>query len=83
MLIYALAYYKEFGKLPKLLKLQFIGSDFESELVPQTKHLDKITKDTMNTQKGIINNDFKAKPSKFTCGFCAYKTICPNKAKGA
>lgn len=83
MLMYALSFFKEYGKLPDKLSLKFIGNDFEAILIPKQKHLEKISTDISKTQKGIVNQNFSAKPSKFTCSFCAYKTICPKKAKGA
>lgn len=82
MLLYTLAYFTQYQKLPDELSLIFIGNDYKTSLKPNNKTLEKITKDIQTAEKGIIANDFTAKPSKFTCNFCAYKSICPKKQIG-
>ncbi len=83
MMLYALAFMKEYNRLPEKLFLDFIGSDYYAKFKPTQKTIEKISKDIETTQKGIEAQDFKAKPSKFTCTYCAYKTICPYKQEGA
>lgn len=44
---------------------------------------EKITNLCAKIQEALENNIFPATPSERTCGFCAYKSICPYKAKRA
>lgn len=83
MMLYALAFYKEFNIFPQKIFLDFIGSKFKAEFKPTQKTIEKISKDIEKTEEGIMKQDFTAKSDKFTCTYCAYKTICPYKYKGA
>lgn len=83
MKLYAYSFNKELGRLPQKLFLDFIGNDFHSQFKPTKRTLESIDRDIEKVKSGIINQNFKAKPSKFNCHYCAYKTICPYKYKGA
>jgi CRISPR/Cas system-associated exonuclease Cas4 (RecB family) len=83
MMLYALAFYKEYKKLPERLFLDFIGSDYHAEFKPTKKTIEKISKDIEKAETGIRKQNFKANPNKFNCSYCAYKSICPYKQKGS
>lgn len=83
MMVYALAYLHNHKKLPHKLSLEFIGSKFTAEIIPNQKIIDKISKNIIETYEGIAKKIYTAKPNKNTCSYCAYKSICPKKFKNA
>ena len=76
--IYALAWQKMFGKIPEALELNFI----ETGLVGSARRNDRELQVTWEKVKAAAENiraaDYRAKPGKFYCGYCAYNDICPS-----
>jgi len=79
--IYALAYQKIFGKLPKKVKLYFLGTGVVGEAELKEKDLDKTIGKIQQASVGIRSRSYKAKPEYMSCRWCAYQKICPYKGE--
>ena len=80
--MYAMAEEKISGKRPKTA-LYFIESGIIYEHIFTDKELGKTKDKIMKVVDGLKKQDFKATPGYNQCRWCAYKDICPYKAKGA
>ncbi|EKD56156.1 MAG: hypothetical protein ACD_58C00287G0005 [uncultured bacterium] len=78
MMMYALAWQKQYGVIPKTT-LYFIESGLKGEIVYNQKDLEETKQMIMDVSSGIKQHDFTAKPERFSCQYCPYKDICPDK----
>jgi len=77
MMIYALAWKKKYGKIPRTT-LIFIESDLKGSKVFEKKDLQKAKNIILDIASGIRRQNFKAKPDQRQCRICPYKDICPD-----
>ncbi len=76
--IYALAYQRVFGELPREVQLRFLTPEVVvGRAGPTEKMLRRAWESIQEAAEGIRREDFHAKPSYVACRYCAYRTICP------
>ncbi|MCD6318340.1 ATP-dependent helicase [Candidatus Aerophobetes bacterium] len=79
--IYALAYQRIFGKLPKKVQLHFLGTGVVGEAELKERDLNKTIQKIQQASVGIRSRSYKAKPEYMSCRWCAYQKICPYKGE--
>jgi len=77
MKIYALAWYKKFGFIPKST-LYFIEHDLRGEATYKLEQLKKTKEMILEVSKGIRASELRAKPAQRQCSLCPYSDICPD-----
>ena len=75
--IYALAWAQMFQVLPHRVELHFLDTGLIGSVQKTVKDLDKVWGKIETVAEGIRADNYKAKPSSFTCGYCAYSEVCP------
>jgi DNA helicase-2/ATP-dependent DNA helicase PcrA len=75
--LYALAYEKIFGRLPKKVVLYFLESGIIGEREVKEGDLGEIKEKIQEVAEGIRRQEFSARPAYMACTFCAYNQICP------
>ncbi|MBC7189333.1 PD-(D/E)XK nuclease family protein, partial [Candidatus Aerophobetes bacterium] len=75
--IYALAYYKVFGKIPDSLKLHFLETGIVGETSFTLDDFEVVIEKIKQASRGIRERLFDPSPSYFACRFCPYQGICP------
>ena len=78
--IYAMAYQAETGRLPDILQLWFLESGLIGRVEPEEKRLDKARESIRRAAIGIRARRFTATPDYMSCGYCAFRDICPSSA---
>ncbi|MDI6704222.1 MAG: ATP-dependent DNA helicase [bacterium] len=76
--IYALAYYKIFGQIPKV-ELHFLESGLKGEAKRKEEDFIKTQERIKEASSGIRSGDYSPRPSYHACNYCAYERICPGK----
>jgi len=76
--IYALAYYKIFGKIPDSVKLHFLETGIVGEAHLTEDDLDAVVDKIRKASRGIREGIFNPQPSYISCRFCPYQSICPD-----
>ncbi len=77
--IYALAYQRIFGKIPKKVELYFLGTGVVGEAELKEKNLTHTINKIQQAAIGIRSRFYQAKPEYMSCRWCAYQKICPYK----
>ncbi len=76
--IYALAYERLYGDLPRELQLRFLTPEvIVGRSAPDARTLERARQAVRQVETGIRAEDFTPKPSLASCGPCAYRGICP------
>ncbi len=75
MKIYALAWFEKNRVIPKTT-LYFIESGLMGERIFAEKELEEAKRMIETVAAGIKKDDTTAKPDRFSCQYCPYKTIC-------
>jgi DNA helicase-2/ATP-dependent DNA helicase PcrA len=78
--IYAMAYQAETGRLPDALQLWFLESGLVGRVEVDEKRLDKARESIRRAASGIRARRFEAAPDYLSCGYCAFRDICPASA---
>jgi DNA helicase-2/ATP-dependent DNA helicase PcrA len=78
--IYAMAYQAETGRLPDFLQLWFLESGLVGRTEVDEKRLDKARDSVRRAASGIRARHFEATPDYLSCGYCAFRDICPASA---
>jgi DNA helicase-2/ATP-dependent DNA helicase PcrA len=78
--IYAMAYQAETGRLPDALQLWFLESGLVGRVEVDQKRLDKARESIRRAAAGIRARQFQAAPDYMSCGYCAFRDICPSSA---
>jgi len=78
--IYAMAYQAETGRLPDALQLWFLESGLVGKVEPEQKRLDKARESIRRAAVGIRARRFEAAPDYMSCGYCAFRDVCPASA---
>lgn len=74
--IYAMAAKECFSQPASKLTLYFLDDDLKISTEPDEEKLEKAREKIIEVAHQINQSDFEATPSKFKCGFCAYRKIC-------
>ncbi len=74
--IYAMAAKECFNQPASKLTLYFLDDDLKVSTEPDDEKLEKARAEIVEVADQINQSDFEATPSKFKCGFCAYRKIC-------
>ena len=77
LFIYALAYQKTEGEIPKTVELHFLDTGLVGCAEATEERLFKFTEKIYEAAKGIRSRDYTAKPSVFVCKYCAFSEVCP------
>jgi DNA helicase-2/ATP-dependent DNA helicase PcrA len=75
--IYALAYQKQYRKIPNGVELHFLESERVGRAKKTEEDLEKTAALIRKVSYGIRSGDFSARPSYMACRYCAYQNICP------
>jgi len=75
--LYALAYRKQYGKIPDGVELHFLESGRVGRAKKTEEDLEKTAAAIRKVYSGIRSGDFSARPSYMACRYCAYQNICP------
>jgi DNA helicase-2/ATP-dependent DNA helicase PcrA len=78
--IYAMAYQAETGRLPDSVQLWFLESGLVGRVEVDEKRLDKARESIRRAAEGIRARRFEATPDYLSCGYCAFRDICPASA---
>jgi DNA helicase-2/ATP-dependent DNA helicase PcrA len=78
--IYAMAYQPETGRLPDALQLWFLESGLVGRVEPEEKRLDKARESIRQAAVGIRARRYEATPDYMSCGYCAFRDVCPASA---
>jgi DNA helicase-2/ATP-dependent DNA helicase PcrA len=78
--IYAMAYQAETGRLPDALQLWFLESGLVGRVEVDEKRLDRARGSIGKAASGIRARRFEATPDYISCGYCAFRDICPASA---
>ena len=78
--IYAMAYQAETGHLPDALQLWFLESGLVGRVEVDEKRLEKARASIRKAATGIRARQFGATPDYISCGYCAFRDICPASA---
>jgi DNA helicase II / ATP-dependent DNA helicase PcrA len=75
--IYAAAWLRTEGALPNRLELHFLDSDKKGKVTFTGEEIHDTEENIIAVAGEIRQQDFTAKPSAWNCGYCPYRTICP------
>jgi DNA helicase-2/ATP-dependent DNA helicase PcrA len=78
--IYAMAYQAETGRLPDALQLWFLESGLVGRTEVDEKRLERARDSIRRAAAGIRARRFEATPDYLSCGYCAFRDICPSSA---
>jgi DNA helicase-2/ATP-dependent DNA helicase PcrA len=81
LIIYAMVCPDLFGKLPAEVSFYYLSEGKLASHIVSQKEIDSLQGKISEIADRIASGDFAATPSKFTCGFCSYRAICPFKAE--
>jgi DNA helicase-2/ATP-dependent DNA helicase PcrA len=77
--IYAMAYQAETGRLPDL-QLWFLESGLSAAVEVDEKRLDKARESIRQGGSAGFGPQVQATPDYISCGYCAFRDICPASA---
>jgi DNA helicase-2/ATP-dependent DNA helicase PcrA len=78
--IYAMAYQAEAGRLPDAVQLWFLESGLVGRVEVDEKRLEKARDSIRRAASGIRARSFDPTPDYISCGYCAFRDICPASA---
>jgi DNA helicase II / ATP-dependent DNA helicase PcrA len=78
--VYALAHEAETGRLPSRIQLHFLDGGVVGSATPTRAGLERTTERIARAASGIRAGRFDAKPNPVACGYCPYRTVCPQSA---
>ncbi|MGH7726063.1 MAG: ATP-dependent helicase [Candidatus Eiseniibacteriota bacterium] len=81
--IYALAFEAVEERRPAAVELSYIASGVVGRAPVTDESLERASTQVARAAAGIRRRDFAAKPDYRACGFCAYNSFCPSRARGA
>jgi DNA helicase-2/ATP-dependent DNA helicase PcrA len=76
--LYALSFTKTQREPLYETRLHFLESDLIGFARKDQAALERAVEKITESQKGIQNKEFKAKPDWHNCNYCDFKTICPD-----
>ncbi|MFQ5769142.1 MAG: ATP-dependent helicase, partial [bacterium] len=77
LFIYALAYHKTEGHLPKTVELHFVDTGIVGQAEVTDKRLATFVHKIHTAAQGIRARDYTPTPSVFDCKYCAFSDVCP------
>jgi DNA helicase-2/ATP-dependent DNA helicase PcrA len=76
--VYAVAYRRAFGEVPRRLELRFLESGLAGKVSKTEDDLQRTAETISSAARGIRARDYTPKPGPFTCRVCAYRDACPS-----
>ena len=76
--VYALAWRMIHGRLPVRVELRFLETGVTGSAVVTEADGEKTVERIREAARGVRALEFRAKPTEFSCRWCAYQTICPS-----
>jgi DNA helicase-2/ATP-dependent DNA helicase PcrA len=76
--VYAVAYRRAFGEVPRRLELRFLESGLAGRVSKTEDDLQRTAETISSAARSIRARDYTPKPGPFTCGVCAYRDACPS-----
>lgn len=76
--IYALGYYRIFGRLPERVELHFLESGLVGTAVKTMEDLQETGAVIKKAAAGIRSQNYPAQPAYLACRYCAYREVCPS-----
>src|SRR3989442_10504483 len=80
--VYALAFRRAYGRLPKRVALHFLESGVSGSAIKTDGDLSKTAERIALAGRGIRRRDYTPKPSVANCSNCAFADICPAAVRG-
>ena len=74
--LYALAYQKIFGKIPKKVALYFLESGIMGSKEVEAEDLEEVKEKVKEVAAGLRQQNYAATPTYMACTYCAYNQIC-------
>ena len=78
--IYALAWLAVTGRPPDEVALDFLETGLVGRAEVDAERLDKARGLIRDAADGIRAGEFQARPDYVTCGYCAFRDVCPSSA---
>ena len=78
--IYALAWLAVTGRPPDEVALRFLESGLVGRSEVDEERLEKARAMIREAADGIRSGGFAARPDYVTCGYCAFRDVCPSSA---
>jgi len=78
--IYALAWLAVTGRPPDEVALRFLETGLVGRSEVDDERLEKARALIREAADGIRSGDFAARPDYVTCGYCAFRDVCPSSA---
>jgi DNA helicase-2/ATP-dependent DNA helicase PcrA len=78
--IYAMGYEAMTGRLPDAVALHFLESGLVGTAPVERRRIEKARESIRTAATGIRERDFAARPDRLSCGYCAFREICPASA---
>jgi DNA helicase-2/ATP-dependent DNA helicase PcrA len=75
--IYAMGYEAATGRLPDEVALHFLDTGLVGRAPVDRKRIDKARDAIRTAATGIRAGDFEPRPDPLSCGYCAFREICP------
>ncbi len=75
--IYAMGYEAMTGRLPDDVALHFLETGLVGRARVDRKRIDKARDAIRTAAAGIHAGDFEPRPDPLSCGYCAFREICP------
>jgi DNA helicase-2/ATP-dependent DNA helicase PcrA len=75
--IYAMGYEAMTGRLPDDVALHFLETGLVGRARVDRKRIDKAREAIRTAATGIRAGDFEPRPDPLSCGYCAFREICP------
>jgi DNA helicase-2/ATP-dependent DNA helicase PcrA len=76
--LYAAAWQHTEGGLPARLELHFLETGLVGTVVVDQEEIETTERKILQVADKIREQDFKATPGAWTCGYCPFRTICPS-----
>ncbi len=80
--VYALAYQRAFGELPKSVELRFLESGLAGRAAKTEKDLTEVSQLIAVAAKSIRARDYTPRPSLINCSICPFQEVCPASVRG-
>ncbi|HEV7810918.1 MAG TPA: PD-(D/E)XK nuclease family protein, partial [Candidatus Limnocylindrales bacterium] len=76
--IYAMAYEAVAGRLPDAVQLHFLDTGVTGRAEVDPRRLAKAREQIRVAATGMRQRDYTPKPDRTSCGYCAFRAICPS-----
>ena len=78
--VYALAHERQTGALPARMELHFLDTGLVGSVAPDPVRLQKARDEVAAAVEGVAGGQFPARPNPVACGYCPFRSLCPQSA---